>query len=155
MTSEVLGPNNIHGRPLYADSWRCSYETRLKGDTAFLNTILMLTFSQSISSQRASVNYCYCSPIFVTQMMEAVPSSETSVPTRTTCRNIPEDSILYSHRRENLKSYTALTGWTLQRRCNVSPVRYELGFYIPEDAILHSHRHENLKCYIALTGWAL
>jgi hypothetical protein len=37
----------------------------------------------------------------------------------------------------------------------VSPVRYELGFYIPEDAILHSHRRENLKSYIALTGWAL
>jgi hypothetical protein len=29
----------------------------------------------------------------------------------------------------------------------VSPVRYELGFYIPEDALLHSHRRENLKSY--------
>jgi hypothetical protein len=37
----------------------------------------------------------------------------------------------------------------------VSPVRYELGFYIPEDGILHSHRRENLKYYIALAGWAL
>jgi hypothetical protein len=27
----------------------------------------------------------------------------------------------------------------------VSPVRYELGFYIPEDGILHSHRSENLN----------
>jgi hypothetical protein len=27
----------------------------------------------------------------------------------------------------------------------VSPVKYELGFYIPEDAILHGHRRENLK----------
>jgi hypothetical protein len=27
----------------------------------------------------------------------------------------------------------------------VSPVKYELGFYIPEDGILHSHRRENLK----------
>jgi hypothetical protein len=26
---------------------------------------------------------------------------------------IPEDGILHSHRRENLKSYIALTGWTL------------------------------------------
>jgi hypothetical protein len=26
---------------------------------------------------------------------------------------IPEDAILHSHRRENLKPYTALTGWTL------------------------------------------
>jgi hypothetical protein len=29
----------------------------------------------------------------------------------------------------------------------MSPVRYELGFYIPEDGILHSHRRENLKSY--------
>jgi hypothetical protein len=64
---------------------------------------------------------------------------------------IPED-IIHSHRCEDLKSYIALTGWTLWRRSNVSPVRYELGSYIPED-ILHSHRPENLKSYIALTGW--
>jgi hypothetical protein len=37
----------------------------------------------------------------------------------------------------------------------MSPVRYELGFYIPEDGILQSHRGENLKSYIALTGRAL
>jgi hypothetical protein len=30
----------------------------------------------------------------------------------------------------------------------VSPVKYELGFYIPEDDILHSHRRENHKSYI-------
>jgi hypothetical protein len=29
----------------------------------------------------------------------------------------------------------------------VSPVKYELGFYIPEDGILHSHGRENLKSY--------
>jgi hypothetical protein len=33
--------------------------------------------------------------------------------TRAKRRNIPEDAILHSHRRENLKSYIALTGWTL------------------------------------------
>jgi hypothetical protein len=42
--------------------------------------------------------------------------------------NITEDAILHSHRRENLKSYIALTGWTLYRRSKVSPVKYELGF---------------------------
>jgi hypothetical protein len=30
----------------------------------------------------------------------------------------------------------------------VSPVKYELGFYIPEDDILHSHRRGHLKSYI-------
>jgi hypothetical protein len=29
----------------------------------------------------------------------------------------------------------------------MSPVRYELGFYIPEDGILHSRRRENRKSY--------
>jgi hypothetical protein len=80
--------------------------------------------------------------------MEALGSSDTSVLTRATGRNIPEDCILHSHRRKSLKSYIALTGWTLQRRRNVSPVKYELDFYIPEDGILHSDRRENLKSYI-------
>jgi hypothetical protein len=48
------------------------------------------------------------SPILVTLVKEALSSSETSVMTRVTRRNIPEVTILYSHRRETLKSTTKL-----------------------------------------------
>jgi hypothetical protein len=53
------------------------------------------------------------SAILITLMKEALSSSETLVLTRATRRHIPEDDILHSHRRENLKSYIALTGWAL------------------------------------------
>jgi hypothetical protein len=65
--------------------------------------------------------------ILLTLMMEAQNSSEASVLTIATGRHIPEDGILHSRRRENLKSYD----------------------------ILHSHSSEYLKSYIALTGWTV
>jgi hypothetical protein len=45
------------------------------------------------------------SQILVTLMMKALGSSETTVLTRATRRNTPEDGILLSHLTENLKSY--------------------------------------------------
>jgi hypothetical protein len=41
-----------------------------------------------------------------------ISSSETSVLTRATRRNNPEDTILHSHRRENLKSYISVQDLT-------------------------------------------
>jgi hypothetical protein len=43
--------------------------------------------------------------LFSTLKMEATSSSETSVDTISTQRQIPEHCFLHSHRRENLKSY--------------------------------------------------
>jgi hypothetical protein len=65
-----------------------------------------------------------------TEVSEKRIASETSVLTRATRRNLPENGIPHSHRRENLKYYIALISWFCSGDVMFS-VRYELGFYIP------------------------
>jgi hypothetical protein len=73
-------------------------------DMVFLHGVLQLLVTSNIVPS---------SLILVILIMEVLHFCETSVLTRYTRCNMPEDSIVHGHRCENLKSYIALTGWAL------------------------------------------
>jgi hypothetical protein len=95
------------------------------GDVSFFNLIISVRKNADfwdVAPCRSCVNRRFGGTYRL--HLQTISYSETSVHTRSTLRHIPEDGILHSHRRENVKSYTVSVQFTLIR--NTSAYEYVL-----------------------------
>jgi hypothetical protein len=89
-----------------------------------LGTLAVTSNLRSVLQLLVTANV-YSSPILVTLMMEALRSSETAIVTKVTWWNTPQDCILHSHHRENLRSYSEIVIVPVRETdsCNAFPIK--------------------------------
>jgi hypothetical protein len=111
----IMNPQNVSGRRMpssgmlrHVDLVRTDVSEDLSESIIRATRIGELGTTLAVTSKRRTLRRNT-----ITLIMEALSASETSVLRRATRRNIPEDGNLHSHRRQDLKSYIALTAWNL------------------------------------------
>jgi hypothetical protein len=86
----------------------CLQSSGMLSRVAFVRTYVseeIIASNNRVLRLLITANVVPSSLILVALMMEDIHASESSALTRDTRHNISEDDILYSHRRDNLKSY--------------------------------------------------
>jgi hypothetical protein len=92
---------------LYFGGKCCLHHQGNKNHIVILRSVRRLPVTANVSS----------SPILITLMMEAIRSTETSIPTTATRLNIPEDGILHLSFHQRLGSQADLSVSNFLTRC--------------------------------------